>query len=256
MKTSLITVLFCSISIQLFSQKESFVFTESKTPTIRRADLKDVTFLNDLMPKLWDNLNMPYQESVELSLIRNYFPEKDYTSVFNIISVEVNVVSEGQNFKMTTSNLYLEKAQVAKLSRADIGSDITVRLFFNHKRNTLDEGTKDVRVAYYSVKVLPEVEASFPGGKEALNAYLSENIINRFSKKGDDSSLPLSFVKFVINEKGAIKNVELNWVNDIPDWGDQLLKVFEAMPNWIPAQNVNGINVEQQIIIPFWNYDC
>ena len=111
-------------------------------------------------------------------------------------------------------------------------------------------------MAYYAVRVVPEVEASFPGGKDALNNYLYENVVEKLTEKGTYSEVLPNGVQFVVDENGRIDDVEVIWMAEKPNWNDQIVEAFYAMPRWVPAQDVNGENVRQQFTIPFLNIGC
>ena len=78
-----------------------------------------------------------------------------------------------------------------------------------------------------------EREAEFPGGYEAMKAYLGENVVypDISMELGDAGRV---FVEFVVNTDGTIEQVKiLRGVSAEID--AEALRVVENMPNWIPG---------------------
>lgn len=79
----------------LWAQEYVFAYFDDRNPVVTNEDVVSARLISDVMPNLWDNLTLPYQEQIELSLIHNYFPDQPYTKVFNVISYELSTFSNG-----------------------------------------------------------------------------------------------------------------------------------------------------------------
>jgi hypothetical protein len=101
----------------------------------------------------------------------------------------------------------------------------------------------------FSVYDVVDQMPSFPGGKEALNAWLSQNINNYYMVKGR------AVYSFVIERDGTVSDVKVVYrkgtVNEdtTKDTAQTLLK----MPRWIPGKR-NGVPVRVKYTIPI-NYN-
>lgn len=94
-----------------------------------------------------------------------------------------------------------------------------------------------------------EEPADFPGGKEAMNQYLKDNLKypEEAKKKGIEGK---TYVRFVISESGNISNVRVaRGVQDCPECDAEAVRVVKAMPNWIPGKN-NGRPVNMWYNLP------
>ena len=95
-----------------------------------------------------------------------------------------------------------------------------------------------------------EVYPSFPGGEEALEKYLANNIHypNRARENNKDGRVVL---EFVVNKNGGIENIKI--VKGI-GYGcdDEAMRVVGGMPKWNPGKN-NGhaVNVYFNLPITF-----
>lgn len=98
-----------------------------------------------------------------------------------------------------------------------------------------------------SVYAFPEVQASFPGGQDAMFKYIIDNTSYPVEAKKAKIQGTV-YVNFTIGGDGRISNVKikkgLGYGLD-----DECIKMVQRMPNWIPAKN-NGKNVASSLTVP------
>ena len=120
------------------------------------------------------------------------------------------------------------------------------------KKDTLNSLQNPKDQVYTIASVMP----SFPGGQEALQAYLAKNLNEPADGKGQRI-----FVKFVVNESGRPYDIsfggnagkrltELASTNSaIAAKCDELVKVFKDMPDWHPGE-MDGKKVDVMYTVP------
>src|SRR5688500_7441625 len=110
--------------------------------------------------------------------IRPGFPSsmiEDYTST------EISVTTNGNVMKATGSNDTLSAEQQSLLQTAEVGSDIAVQIGYVYQNPvTL---FPDIRKMEFIMTVVPEIEASYPGGHHELMMYLEKNAIEKITEK-------------------------------------------------------------------------
>ncbi len=93
-------------------------------------------------------------------------------------------------------------------------------------------------------EILEVVEefAEFPGGKAALNKYLSENI--NYPETAKEMGVQGTvYIRFVVSENGTISNVKVTRpIEDCPECSKEAVRIYKLMPKWKPAKN-NGKEV-------------
>lgn len=108
-----------------------------------------------------------------------------------------------------------------------------------------------------SIVDMPEVEADFAGGYDALQKYISSNLSFDIDLK-KNKSLPKEerieggrvIVRFVVEQDGRLTQVSLQ--EELPKCqpcNEEALRVVNAMPKWTPAMN-NGEPVRSIVRIP------
>ncbi len=82
-----------------------------------------------------------------------------------------------------------------------------------------------------------DIKPMFTGGQEALNDYLRKNLVYP-QKAIDDGIEGTVIVRFVVNKKGKITNVEIK-KSVSPELDKEAMRVVSSMPAWIPGMNDN-----------------
>lgn len=102
-------------------------------------------------------------------------------------------------------------------------------------------------VAPEAPRDIVEERALFPGGDEALNKFLSQNL--KYPKKAKDRNVQgTAYARFVIDVEGNISNIEV-----IKGLGfgidEEIIRVLKSSPKWKPAR-YSYRAVAQRLVIP------
>lgn len=97
--------------------------------------------------------------------------------------------------------------------------------------------------------VYVDTPAEFPGGRQALMKYLSENLV--YPESAIENGLQGKCVlKFVVSKTGTISMVSVQrGVPDCPECDAEAIRVIKAMPAWKPGQ-MNGKPVASYFNLP------
>lgn len=108
--------------------------------------------------------------------------------------------------------------------------------------NTPEERDNEGEI-FMIVEEMPE----FPGGQEALQKYLAENI--RYPVIAEENGIQgRVFVSFVINQKGEVTNATV--MRGVDTHLDrEALRVIQAMPKWKPGKQRN-VPVRVSCVLP------
>lgn len=168
-------------------------------------------------------------------------------------STEISVTSNGTVMKATGYNDTLSADQQTILQMADVGSEINVEVGYVHQNPvTL---LPDIREMHFVLSIVPEVEATYPGGCQELSSYLKRNAIDKIPD-GFSKENKVAVVSFIVTETGGISNVQVSQSSSDPEIDRLLLKAINRMPNWIPAENAEGVKVQQEFEFIVGNGGC
>jgi len=92
-----------------------------------------------------------------------------------------------------------------------------------------------------NVLMFAEQMPTFPGGTYSLNTFIFNNL--NTNCEGDKNCKEGNvFVKFIVNENGAVSNAQI--IKPVSAQFDQeVLRVISTMPNWLPGVQ-NGVKVK------------
>lgn len=92
--------------------------------------------------------------------------------------------------------------------------------------------------------------ASFPGGEEAQQQYITVNL--RYPQTAKDNGIEgVVAIVFTVKTDGSIGNIKIKRMVD-PDLENEAIRLVKQMPNWVPATD-NGTPVESsaEVDVPF-----
>lgn len=200
-------------------------------------------------PQNWDyEIRGKHNNSIKRDKLANAKTMSDIMANYPVLwitsykSVELSVTCNGKTIKTYSENEVLTEEQKSLLSMADISTDIVININYNCKNAVTDkiESSK----MHYVTTVVPEVEAEYISGAEALKQYLKENAIDIISAKKSNETIR-ALVKFVVSEDGKITNIELTKTSGNQDYDKLLVETLTKMPKWKPAANAKGEKVKQ-----------
>lgn len=191
--------------------------------------------------------------------ILDMLPEEATESIVTYKKVKVAVLHNGrETYGMGASELgttdRLTPAQVQLLQSTDYSSDILIRADYQTRNPHTGELQNDY-LSYY-LTIVPEKEAAFPGGYDALIHYLKENS-RYFSLIIKKDQLEPGKVSFTVTREGNIADVVLASTSGYSSIDERLVELIRTMPGaWDPATNSRGEKIDQQLVFFFGMEGC
>lgn len=218
MKHSITILLLLVITVPVFSQDVRYEVRGAYTRSLKKENLNHAQSMGDVIadyPSNW---------------IKKY------------ISAEVLATCNGKVIKAVGKSNILSAEQKRILRRADIGTDIVINVRYQSENAVT--GSPETNTLHFAATLVPETEAEYPGGYEQMMRYLKENAISKISEENSKQLHP-AVVRFTINEQGNIANVQLSASSKDSQIDAFLLEAINTMPSWKPAENSEGIKVQQ-----------
>ena len=92
-----------------------------------------------------------------------------------------------------------------------------------------------------------EVNPEFPGGEDALYAFISKNV-NYPIKEKENNITGKVIARFAIMQDGSVDKITI--LSQTPKaFNDEVIRVLKLMPKWKPGIN-NGKEVNVKMLIP------
>ncbi len=178
-------------------------------------------------------------------------PKEAEWSKISFETVEVGLLINGKEYSEHGVDDVLNQTQSNLLHSTDYSSNIFI------KTTGIKPG-KDMQPERYSyyLTVVPEHEASYKDGYEQLISYLRKNT-DQERLGSNQKMLQPGRILFTINSDGSINNVNLESTSGMSNIDKKLMELItQTSGNWIPAENLHGEKVEQQLVISFGMVGC
>lgn len=268
MKNYISTLLFLFLFSSAFAEKAEFEYYGRWYPAIKKERFIDAKFITEIMPGLREKFIMDWPERKRFDQLLKIVEEQQasyvyphvnfvqmgekYEEVIDYISIEISVKSGGKRISALGTSRTLTAEQKKLLNSTDLGSDIYVTIWFKFKdwgKDHPDDISKPVR-GEYTVAVVPDKEAEFPGGYKQFSDYIESNVLNKTCGKSIQN-IARAAVAFTVNEDGQIINSRMFFTSNNSEVDKLILEAIKKMPKWVPAKNACGIRVQQEFVIPF-----
>jgi len=186
----------------------------------------------------------------------------DFLSPDEIASIvvlkSVNVVLF-ENEKQTDNlelgiNPTLNEAQLQLLRSFDYSTSFVIRADFQKENQTTGMLENDYRSPHLTV--VPERQAEYSYGKEALMAYLRENS-KAIRADIDPKDLKAAKLSFLVTKEGVVEIIGIDRSSGYPEVDLKVIELISNAPGlWKPAQNAQGQKVGQQLVVSFGLMGC
>lgn len=185
--------------------------------------------------------------------IVDILPEKATKGRSAFKNVTVSLLQEDEEITQFGGSGLLTADQIKLLQATDYSSNIFIRA--DYKIDEVATRGTDYYLTYY-ISVLPEQEAQYEAGEDALIDYLRDNSRAQASIIQKDQLKP-GQVSFRISPTGTVEDIELTSTSGYPSVDDTLLELIGNMPHkWHPARNAQGEAVEQTLVFFFGLEGC
>ena len=229
MKSILVLVFSILFLTSGFSQSPTFSIRSAYGKSITKERLNQVETLSDI------------HDAYPASWITNYGV------------VKIQTVTAGDTTTMLSRSEVLTEEQKQMLFSAEAGSDISVDV--THYYSNPVTGVLETRNVQFSYSVIPEIEAVFADGEEAMVAYFTRKAIQKIPETLFANGQQ-AVVEFTINEDGQVNQALMDKSSGHPDTDALLLRTVSHMPKWVPAKNAEGAPVPQKFLLIVGHPGC
>jgi len=192
----------------------------------------------------------------KVRLMADFIPKEQMESIVSFHSVTIIFIDD--NYESIISEAgesgVFNAAQVKLLQSAAYSTNILVRAEYQEKNEYTGQLYDNYTTPHLTV--VPEKEAVYVSGKEALIAYLKENSKEQTTivKEGE---LQPGKVCFTVSRNGTISNVKLSATSGYPSIDKTMIELITHAPGkWEPAANSKGEKVDQEFVFSFGIVGC
>lgn len=202
-----------------------------------------------------DAVNIVIDENVkqeDVAKVKEFLREHNVLKI-NLIKAETNkeITSLSVN-ELTSPNIMIDGVVSDENALKNLNPETIDEVKVDKDKNSIIITTKareSETAAHEEEFVVVEEMPQFPGGNEAMQKYIAENL--KYPKTAIKGEQGRVIVSFVINKRGKVGDVKL--IRSVsPELDAEAVRVIQDMPDWIPGkQRGKAVNVRYTIPIVF-----
>lgn len=202
-----------------------------------------------------DAVNIVIDENVkqeDVAKVKEFLREHNVLKI-NLIKAETNkeITSLSVN-ELTSPNIMIDGVVSDENALKNLNPETIDEVKVDKDKNSIIITTKareSETAAHEEEFVVVEEMPQFPGGNEAMQKYIAENL--KYPKTAIKGEQGRVIVSFVVNKRGKVGDVKL--IRSVsPELDAEAVRVIQDMPDWIPGkQRGKAVNVRYTIPIVF-----
>ncbi|MBZ0328195.1 MAG: energy transducer TonB [Altibacter sp.] len=176
--------------------------------------------------------------------------------IVSYASLSVITLKDGNqtDSNKTTNSGVFSAAQLALLQSFDYSANILISAKYTEKSFETGELQQSIWTPYLTV--VPEKQAVYTTGKEALLDYLKENSKEQRVMVQKNRLKPAR-LNFTITKNGAVSNAKIVRTSGYSTIDSKMIELINNMPDsWEAAENAKGEKVDQELVFSFGADGC
>ena len=148
----------------------------------------------------------------------------------------------------------LTPAQIKLLQSSDYSTNLLI--WADYREKSFEDGQLQNSTWTPYLSVVPETQAVYLDGKDALKKFLKEETeAVRVNVEAD--LLKPAKLFFTVTKNGTIENVYLDRTSGYPSVDKKMIELITKTPGtWVPAQNIKSEKVDQELVVSFGLKGC
>lgn len=245
----------------------AFTYSNWNSPTVHENSCRSITELEP--PTLFYSLSAGSMNVVSKEAIQNAERISDLMpdhgikedlnkNIFSLRDVEIKIepvraMCGKIQLEKSNSNV-LNEAQKSMLKTANYSDNFQLEGFITETK-FIKDANKD-RYFNYNMKVVPEYQASYKAGNDALLDFLKTECQTTIAsvQKGH---LKSGNIGFTITTEGIVSNIDLRTTCGYPDIDKKMMELIDRLPEgWNVAMNAKNEKIDQTLVFSYGLGGC
>jgi hypothetical protein len=186
-----------------------------------------------------------------------FFSEAEIERMKTLSSVNIIMVIDDQQSNIRTKGNSFEftEDQLKLLQSIKYSDSFLIKTEYQQ----INEATGKLEDNYSSphLTVVPETQAEYVMGKDAIKYFLKENSKEARGVGVDPKKLKPAKLFFTVTKDETIENVRLDRPSGYPELDEKMKELIGKAPGrWRSAKNAKGEKVDQELVVSFGLMGC
>lgn len=222
-------------------------------PIEKMNERSDPDFLYDVgtrfSPMLKNNL-------LNATSIYDFFNADEVEEMASLKSVNIIIIKNERQTAIRALGYsdQFTKSQLELLQTFDYSTSFSIRV--DYEKMNIETGMMEGSFFNPHLTIVPEKQAEYKQGKEALIAYLKENSKDDIADVHENKLRPAK-LHFTVTKIGTIENANIGNHSGYPAIDKRMIELISKAPGkWVPAENAKGDKVDQELVISYGLTGC
>ena len=186
----------------------------------------------------------------------DFLSKEEIERIVSYKSLQIRIIEDDKQtdkkVEGTTDLLTLD--QINMLQSFDYSTNFAVRVDFQQRNGYT--GKLEDNYSTPHLTMIPEKQAEYTQGKDALINYLKENSKAEVATVQEDKLRPAK-IYFTVTKQGTISEVKLTGTSGYPVIDNKMMELIKNLPGeWKVAKNAKGKKVDQELVFSFGIMGC
>ena len=189
---------------------------------------------------------------INATSVNSIFSKDEMHKMESVKSVEFIIVENDKRADKseTANSASFTDEQINFLNSLDYSTNFIMEVDYNIKTDLIE------RTSTPHYTVVPDIQAQYIYGKDALIKYFIENTKEETANIPEDKLQPAKLY-FTVTKNGTVNNVNLDRSSGYPNIDELMIGLINNTPGgWIPALNSKGETVDQELVVSFGLMGC
>ena len=253
---SFIVVAVSIVVAKTYNSNETVVFTEetSNEKTVKKNKIY-TDFIYEIGPRFTP---ITKSDLRALNTFSDYISEEHASRIVSFKSLQIMLVdgNKPSDERITGTDNKFTTDQLNFLHKLDYSTNFVMWADYTEKNNE----TGLIEDAYWTpyLTIVPEKQATYPHGIQALRDFLKENSQEtRDIANVESNKLQPAKLYFTVTKHGTIENIRLDRTSNYPTVDKKMIGLIQMTPGqWQPAENELGEKVDQELVVSFGLMGC
>ncbi|OUR94266.1 hypothetical protein A9Q87_01060 [Flavobacteriales bacterium 34_180_T64] len=182
--------------------------------------------------------------------------EDQLQRIMSLKSVEIIIIKDEKQSEIRVKGFsrVFTDAQLKLLQTFDYSTNFSIRAEYEHYNKETGELENSYSTPYHTI--VPESQASYSEGKEALMTFLKDETVD-VTAIIDAKKLRPAKLYFTVTKSRTIDHVKIDNPSGYPEVDKKMIELISKLPGtWTPAENANGEKVDQELVVSFGLMGC
>ncbi|MFK7781708.1 energy transducer TonB [Psychroserpens sp.] len=234
-------------------KKENIVILESNQNMVTNEFKIFSDFIYDIGPRFGA---IKKSEIEKITSINGFLNKETIQNIVNVKSTSFIILKNDEPSEMTIDgkSATFNKAQLKFIKSIHYSTNFALRVEYEEKEPKSGYISDNYSSPYLTI--VPEQQAKYSEGIDALKLFLKESCQTVLIGV-DPEKLKPAKLYFTVTKDGAVENISLDRDSGYPNVDKKMIELIKETPEkWIPAKNMDGENVDQELVVSFGLMGC